>query len=75
VVAHDRPKVLASIASVFGDFDVSIESCVQRTLPDGDAEIVWITHKCLEANFRSALDVIDRLHIVTVIPNWIRVEE
>ncbi|MBV9849899.1 MAG: homoserine dehydrogenase [Armatimonadetes bacterium] len=75
LLAHDRPKVLASLASIFGDFDVSIESVVQRALPDGDAEIVWITHRCLEANLRSALDVISRLEIVTGIQNWIRVEE
>ena len=68
-------QVLASLASVFGDFDVSIESVVQRALPDGDAEIVWITHRALEANIRSALDVIGRLDIVTGIQNWIRVEE
>ena len=75
LIAHDRPKVLASLASVFGDFNVSIESVVQRALPDGDAEIVWITHQTLEANLRSALDVIQRLHIVSGIENWIRVEE
>ena len=75
LLAHDRPKVLASLASIFGDFDVSIESVVQRALPDGDAEIVWITHRCLEANLRSALDVITRLEIVSGIQNWIRVEE
>jgi len=75
IIAHDRPKVLASLASVFGDFNVSIESVVQRALPGGDAEIVWITHQTLEANLRSALDVINRLHIVSAIENWIRVEE
>ncbi len=75
LLAHDWPKVLASLASVFGDFNVSIESVVQRALPDGDAEIVWITHQTLEANLRSALDVIKRLHIVSGIENWIRVEE
>ena len=42
---------------------------------DGDAEIVWITHRCKEANLRSALDVIRRLKIVTGVKNWIRVEE
>lgn len=75
LLAHDRPKVLASLASVFSDFDISMESVVQRAQPDGDAEIVWITHRCVEANFRSALDVISRLEIVTGIQNWIRVEE
>ena len=75
LLAHDRPKVLASLASVFGDFDVSIESVVQRAHEGGDAEVVWITHQCLEANLRSALDVIGRLHIVSAVQNWIRVEE
>jgi homoserine dehydrogenase len=74
LLAQDRPKVLASLASIFGDFDVSIESVVQQARPGGDAEIVWITHRCVEANFRAALDVIARLPIVTEIQNWIRVE-
>lgn len=74
LIAHDRPKVLASLASVFGDFDVSIESVVQRTLDNGDAEIVWITHQCIEANLCSALDVIGRLPTVGEVQNWIRVE-
>ena len=80
LLARDRPKVLASLASVFGDFDVSIESVVQRAQPaeagqEPFAEIVWITHECLEANLRSALDVIQRLHIVGSVQNMIRVEE
>jgi homoserine dehydrogenase len=73
LIAHDRPKVLASLANVFGDFDVSIESVVQRALPNGDAEIVWITHRSFEANVRSALDVIARLPVVGEVQNWIRV--
>lgn len=75
LMAQDRPKVLASLASVFGDFDVSIERVVQKSLPNGDAEIVWITHTTLEANFRSALDVMRHLSIVGAIENWIRVED
>jgi len=75
LTAHDRPKVLASLANVFGDFDVSMESVVQRPMPDGDAEIVWITHRSLEANVRSALDVIARLQIVGAVQNCMRVEE
>lgn len=73
LMAQDRPKVLASIASVFGDFDVSIERVVQKALPNGDAEIVWITHVTLEANLRSALEVLKRLSIISSIENWIRV--
>jgi homoserine dehydrogenase len=75
VLAHDRPRVLASLAGIFGDFDVSIESVVQKTQPNGDAEIVWITHKTLEANLRNALDVLGKLGIVNGIENCIRVQE
>lgn len=73
--ALDRPKVLASIANVYGDFDVSIESVVQRALPGDEAEIVWITHTCREESLRGALDVIGRLPVVRSVNNWIRVEE
>jgi homoserine dehydrogenase len=74
--ASDRPKVLASIANVFGDFDVSIESVVQKAINDGDdAEIVWVTHKVREENLLGALDVIRRLPVVRAVNNWIRVEE
>jgi len=75
VHALDRPKVLASIANVFGDFDVSIESVVQRALPDEEAEIVWVTHKVREEHLRGALDVISRLPVVLSVNNWLRVEE
>jgi len=75
LVAHDRPKVLASLASILGDFDVSIESVVQHPLPNGDAEIVLITHKTIEANLRSAVDVFKRLDIVSAVQNSIRVAE
>lgn len=78
VLAADRPKVLASIAGVFGDNDVSIESVVQRAAPGGDgadAEIVWVTHKVREKNLRAALDGIRSLPSVHTVSNWIRVEE
>jgi homoserine dehydrogenase len=70
----DRPKVLASVASVFGDFDVSIETVEQRSQND-EAEIVLLTHKTIERNFISALDILKRLTFVSSINNWIRVEE
>ncbi|MBB6051848.1 homoserine dehydrogenase [Armatimonas rosea] len=73
--ALDKPKVLASIANVYGDFDVSIESVVQRALPGDEAEIVWVTHKSREHHLLGALDVISRLPAVSKVHNWIRVEE
>jgi homoserine dehydrogenase len=75
VLAADRPKVLAAIAGVFGDHDVSIESVVQRAHPDGDAEIVWVTHRVPEKNLRAALEGIRALPVVRAVSNCIRVEE
>ncbi len=74
--ALDKPKALASIANVFGDHHVSIESVVQKMLEDdGEAEIVWITHRVREANLRAALADIARLPAVRSLDNWLRVEE
>ena len=84
VLAADRPKVLAAIAGVFGDNDVSIESVVQRAVPvasgdekaaEADAEIVWVTHKVREKNLRTALDEIAALPFVQGVSNCIRVED
>jgi homoserine dehydrogenase len=73
ITALDRPRVLASIAGVFGDFDVSIETVEQRLTDDGQAELVLMTHKTIEHNLRSALDLLGRLPIVRSVDNWIRV--
>lgn len=77
VLAADRPRVLASIAGVFGDHEVSIESVVQRAHPEeeGDAEIVWVTHKVREASLRSALEAIKALPTVRSVSNCLRVVE
>lgn len=71
----DKPKVLASIAKAFGDNNVSIESVLQKVLPDSTAEIVWLTHEADEPNTRRALETISALPVVKKVCNWIRVEE
>lgn len=73
--AEDKPNVLASIATTFGDNEVSIESVLQRMLPDRTAEIVWLTHEAAEPNTRKALEQIRALPVVKEVCNWIRVEE
>jgi homoserine dehydrogenase len=73
--AADRPKALASIAAVFGEFDVSIESVLQKRGTGEAAEIVWVTHRTREGQIRQALQAIADLPVVREISNWIRVEE
>ena len=72
---EDRPKVLASIAGVLGENNVSIESVVQKTTGGSHAEIIWVTHKTRESDLRAALAEIKRLPAVSSVDNWLRVEE
>lgn len=75
VRTEDKPRVLASIATAFGDNNVSIESVLQKVLPDSKAEVVWLTHEADEPNTRRALEAIAALPVVKQVSNWIRVEE
>ncbi|WP_418790134.1 homoserine dehydrogenase [Phosphitispora sp. TUW77] len=70
----DRPGVLAAIASVFGNQEVSLDSVIQKRNIGNLAEIVWVTHYVLEKNIQDALKIIGGLSIVEEIRNVIRVE-
>ncbi|NLO89935.1 MAG: homoserine dehydrogenase [Clostridia bacterium] len=74
LLVEDRPGVLASIAGVFGNSNVSIASVIQKRIEKDMAEIVLVTHTVKEANLRDALKIIEGLTIVGNIGNVIRVE-
>jgi homoserine dehydrogenase len=70
----DRPGVMGSIATIFGQEGVSIESVVQRGgTTNGLAEIVWIMHEGPERNLHSALGAIQQLGIVDEVCTVLRV--
>lgn len=75
MTVEDKPKVLASIASVLGNNEISIESVVQKATHSERTEIVWVTHEAPGRNIISALEQIKCLPAVVTISNWIRVEE
>lgn len=75
LLAADEPGVLAAIAGVFGDAGVSLASVIQKQTADGVAEIVWITHRAAERDFRQALVRIEALENVRSIGTVLRVEE
>jgi homoserine dehydrogenase len=70
----DRPGVLAQIAQVLGDQDVSVKSVVQRGVGE-DARLVMVVHECLESRFAAALEAIDALDVLRSPPRSIRVIE
>jgi homoserine dehydrogenase len=56
----DRPGVLARVATVLGDHEVSVKSFVQRGIGD-DARLVMVVHECLESRFGAALEALSEL--------------
>jgi len=71
----DKSGVLAAVASVFGEHDVSIASVIQKRAEAGIAEIVYVTHTARESAVRAALDEIGELDSVDTIATVIRVED
>jgi homoserine dehydrogenase len=70
----DRPGVLAQVAKVLGDHNVSVRSVNQRGLGN-DARLVMIMHGCLESDFGAAVDEIGALDFMRSPPRAIRVIE
>lgn len=70
----DRPGVLAGIAGVFGNNNVSIASVIQKSSSGDTAELILITHKVREQNLRDSLAVLQGMSIVSAIDNVIRLE-
>jgi len=72
----DRPGVLAQIAKVLGDQQISISSVIQKVVDSvaQTAEIVIMTHPAQEEAMQLALGELTHLAAVNEISNFIRVE-
>jgi homoserine dehydrogenase len=72
----DQAGVLAQIASVLGDNDISIASAIQKEADETTqtAEIVIMTHPSSEKGIIQAVDKLNHLNVVKEVNNFIRVE-
>ena len=68
----DEPGVLATIAGLFGENNVSIESVIQEGRGD-NAELVLVTHEAEEDNLNSSIESISNLSSVSSVTSTIRV--
>ncbi len=61
VAVADKPGVLAVIAGVLGDNNISIETLIQREAAIGEdcTDIVMLTHKATEGDVRKAIEVLE----------------
>ena len=75
--AADRPGVLAQIARVLGDQDVSIASVIQKDSNPGSqtAELVVTTHPAREEAVQESLQRMRGLQVVRQVDNLVRVED
>jgi homoserine dehydrogenase len=70
----DRPGVLAEVASVLGDNQVSVKSVVQKGVGE-NARLEMVMHRVREGNFNEAVAKISRLEFLRSRPRAIRVIE
>lgn len=70
----DRPGVLAQIASVFGNNQVSIKSVIQHG-GGTDTHIMLVTHRVTEESMTAAIHTLMTLPVINKIANVIRVED
>ena len=76
ITADDRPGVLANVARVLGDADISIKSVLQKDtdVDNNRADLVIMTHPAQESNMQSAVGSIRALDTVACFDSLIRVE-
>lgn len=72
---QDAPGVLARIAQVFADHDISVATMIQQAdCPnDGAARLIFTTHQASEAQLEQALGVLTSLDAVLEAPFRLRV--
>lgn len=76
LVVLDKPKVLGSIATAFGEHEVGLAAMEMRVIDTARnlGEIAFLTHPCIEGDFKRALQDIESTGIVKSVASWIRVE-
>lgn len=71
----DKPGVLANVASILGDSDISIEAIMQKEpVGDAPATIILLTHRVNEGKMNAAIAAIEKLDTVIGSLTRIRLE-
>jgi len=76
LTARDEAGVLASIADVLADHDISLETIIQRGAhQDGTAAIIVVTHECRESVMQHALETLSQVKGLVDKPHVIRITQ
>lgn len=71
----DKPGVLAKIAKILGDNNISISGFQQKEVDKEIVPIIILTHEAVENNIKNALEKIDKLDVVKKNTIVIRIED
>lgn len=74
LLVKDEPRVLATLALLFAEENISFASIIQKPRGHHQAEIVLVTHPCREGALQEALDSVKASTKVLTIQNVIRFE-
>ncbi len=74
LLVKDEPRVLATLALMFAEANISFASIIQKPRDNHEAEIVLLTHPCREGQLQEALDSVRAYSKVLTIQNVIRFE-
>jgi len=71
---EDRSGVLAKVASILGEQDISIETMIQKPATCGNANLLLSTHSAKEKDIKEALNKLTDTKVVNKQPMMIRIE-
>ena len=74
LLVKDEPRVLATLAQLFAEANISFASIIQKPRGEQQAEIVLVTHPCREGALQDALASVKAYSKVHNIHNVIRFE-
>jgi len=72
---NDIAGVLAKVATILGNKNISIKNMVQKPLDDNKSNLLLSTHTCNEKDIKDAMDSLEKDNIVLSKPVMIRIEE
>ena len=75
LTVEDKSGVLAKIASILGQENISIETMLQKPFDESSANLLLSTHICMEKQIQAAIEQIKKLDFVRSEPVMIRIEE
>ena len=72
---QDKSGVLAKVAKILGDNNISIQNMVQKPKDENSANLLLATHECSEKNINLAMKTFSSTNLVLSKPSMIRIEE